>query len=66
MARRRFFVEQVCGGRAVLRGEEAHHLTRVLRVEPGQQFEVSDNRAVYLAERSETATLAALTQAWLR
>jgi 16S rRNA (uracil1498-N3)-methyltransferase len=25
-------------------------LTRVLRVEPGQQFEISDNRAVYLAE----------------
>lgn len=50
MARRRFFVDAVQSGRARIAGPEAHHLTRVLRVEAGQQFEISDNRAVYLAE----------------
>jgi 16S rRNA (uracil1498-N3)-methyltransferase len=37
-------------GAAELRGDEARHLTRVLRVEPGQKFEISDNRHAYLAE----------------
>jgi 16S rRNA (uracil1498-N3)-methyltransferase len=50
MARRRFFVERVEGARAVMEGEEARHLARVLRAEPGQRYEISDNRAVYLAE----------------
>ncbi len=50
MARRRFFVESVNRGRAEIRGEDAHHLTRVLRVEAGQKFEISDNQKVYLAE----------------
>jgi 16S rRNA (uracil1498-N3)-methyltransferase len=50
MARRRFFVDQVRAGRAQIQGEDAHHLTRVLRVEPGQIYEISDNRDVYLAE----------------
>src|SRR5271154_4483993 len=50
MARRRFFVDAVKSGRAQITGPDAHHLTRVLRVEPGQQFEISDNQAVYLAE----------------
>jgi 16S rRNA (uracil1498-N3)-methyltransferase len=50
MARRRFFVNEVSRGRAELRGEEARHLTRVLRVEAGQKYEISDNREVYLAE----------------
>jgi 16S rRNA (uracil1498-N3)-methyltransferase len=48
--RRRFFVEQVRNGRAELSGDDARHLTRVLRVEPGQRYEISDNRNVYLAE----------------
>lgn len=43
-------MDAVRGGAAELRGEEARHLTRVLRVEPGQLFEISDNRSVYLAE----------------
>jgi 16S rRNA (uracil1498-N3)-methyltransferase len=34
-------------------GEEARHLTRVLRVEPGQRFEISDNRVAWLAEVTE-------------
>lgn len=50
MARRRFFVEEIRNRRAVLEEETAEHLRRVLRVEPGQQFELSDNRGVYLAE----------------
>jgi len=50
MARRRFFVEQVRNGRAEIAGEEARHLTRVLRVEVGQVYEVSDNNRAWLAE----------------
>jgi len=50
MARRRFFVDRVHNGHAQISGEPAHHLTRVLRVEPGQKFELSDNHRVYLAE----------------
>jgi 16S rRNA (uracil1498-N3)-methyltransferase len=50
MARRRFFVDAVQSGRARITGPEAHHLTRVLRVESGQQFEISDNHSVYLAQ----------------
>jgi 16S rRNA (uracil1498-N3)-methyltransferase len=53
MARRRFFVDTPRNGLAELHGEEARHLTRVLRVEPGQRFEISDNRAAYLAEIAE-------------
>lgn len=48
--RRRFFVDEVRNGQAELAGEDAKHLTRVLRVEQGQRFEISDNRNVYLAE----------------
>jgi 16S rRNA (uracil1498-N3)-methyltransferase len=48
--RRRFFVDEVRNGQAELNGEDAKHLTRVLRVEAGQRFEISDNRNVYLAE----------------
>ena len=48
--RRRFFVDEVRNGHAQIEGEEARHLTRVLRVEPGQRYEISDNRQVYLAE----------------
>jgi 16S rRNA (uracil1498-N3)-methyltransferase len=50
MARRRFFVDQVRAGHAQIQGDDAHHLTRVLRVEAGQKYEISDNTDVYLAE----------------
>lgn len=50
MARRRFFVEEIRRGVAELTGTDAEHLVRVLRVEPGERFEISDNRNVYLAE----------------
>jgi 16S rRNA (uracil1498-N3)-methyltransferase len=49
MARRLFFVPEVHSGRAELRGEEAKHLSKVLRVEPGQLYEISDNEQKYLA-----------------
>lgn len=48
--RRRFFVEQVRNGHAEINGDDARHLTRVLRVEAGQLYEISDNQNVYLAE----------------
>ncbi len=48
--RRRFFVDEVRSGKAEIVGDDAKHLTRVLRVEPGQRYEISDNRTVYLAE----------------
>ncbi len=50
MSRRRFFVPQVSEAHAEIAGEEARHLTQVLRVEPGQMYEISDNQSVYLAE----------------
>lgn len=50
MARRRFFVTAIERGHARITGEEAHHLSRVLRVETGQKFEISDNQKAYLAE----------------
>src|SRR5579875_222507 len=50
MARRRFFVPEIRRGAAELTGADAEHLVRVLRVEPGQMFEISDNQHVYLAE----------------
>lgn len=50
MARRRFFVDKVRERRAVVGGETADHLRRVLRARPGERFELSDNRKLYLAE----------------
>ena len=46
--RRRFFVEQFTDGRAVLEGEAAHHLGRVLRAQTGQLYELSDGARVWL------------------
>lgn len=50
MARRRFFVEAIVNGKAEITGERAWHLSRVLRAQPGQRYEIFDNRRVYLAE----------------
>jgi 16S rRNA (uracil1498-N3)-methyltransferase len=47
--RRRFFVEQFDGDRAVMEGEAAHHLGRVLRAQTGQVYELSDGERVRLA-----------------
>lgn len=54
MARRLFFVPEVRRGSAELTGNDAEHLVRVLRAEPGEVHEISDNKRVYLA-RIETA-----------
>ena len=48
--RRRFFVDAFEADRAVLTGERAHHLGRVLRAEPGQLYELSDGASVRLAK----------------
>jgi 16S rRNA (uracil1498-N3)-methyltransferase len=50
MARRRFFVNSIHDSTAELAGEDALHLSRVLRAEPGERYEISDNLGVYLAE----------------
>src|SRR6266852_7292543 len=46
--RRRFFIEQFAGERAVMEGEAAHHLGRVLRAQAGQLYELSDGKRVWL------------------
>jgi 16S rRNA (uracil1498-N3)-methyltransferase len=45
--RRRFFVEKFTGQSAVIEGDTAHHLGRVLRAQPGQLYELSDGIAVW-------------------
>src|SRR5260370_1025972 len=47
--RRRFFVEQFAGNSAVMEGDTAHHLGRVLRAQQGQLYELSDGQRVCLA-----------------
>jgi 16S rRNA (uracil1498-N3)-methyltransferase len=46
--RRRFFVEKFEDHRALMEGEAAHHLGRVLRAQPGQLYELSDGQEVWL------------------
>ena len=53
--RRRFFVEQFGDGSAIIEGETAHHLSRVLRAEAGQLYELSDGTRVRLG-RIESVT----------
>jgi 16S rRNA (uracil1498-N3)-methyltransferase len=53
--RRRFFVEDFSDATAVLRGEAADHLGRVLRAELGQLYELSDGRRVWLAKIERVA-----------
>jgi 16S rRNA (uracil1498-N3)-methyltransferase len=48
--RRRFFVEEFQHDSAVLHGEDAAHLGRVLRAEPGQLYELSDGQSVWLGK----------------
>ena len=43
------------GGIAELRGDDAHHLARVLRAEPGQRYEICDQHSVWLAEIIEAS-----------
>jgi 16S rRNA (uracil1498-N3)-methyltransferase len=53
--RRRFFVEQFEDQHALMEGEAAHHLGRVLRAQPGQVYELSDGTSVWLG-RIETVS----------
>jgi 16S rRNA (uracil1498-N3)-methyltransferase len=46
--RRRFFVKQFAGKGAFIAGETAHHLSRVLRAQAGQLYELSDGNSVWL------------------
>jgi 16S rRNA (uracil1498-N3)-methyltransferase len=46
--RRRFFVERFSENTAVIEGETAHHLGRVLRAQLGQLYELSDGNRVFL------------------
>jgi 16S rRNA (uracil1498-N3)-methyltransferase len=47
--RRRFFVEKFDRDTAIIHGETAEHLGRVLRAERGQLYELSDGESVWLA-----------------
>jgi 16S rRNA (uracil1498-N3)-methyltransferase len=53
--RRRFFVEKFDHDTAVMRGETAEHLGRVLRAETGQLYELSDGSTVCLARVENVA-----------
>ena len=53
--RRRFFIEQFDASTAILRGEAAEHLGRVLRAEPDQLYELSDGERVWLAKVARVA-----------
>ncbi len=48
MARRLFYAQEWRAGRAILHGETAEHIRRVLRAERGQIYEVSDGERVWL------------------
>lgn len=43
-------MDAVEGGLAALDGEDARHLTRVLRAQAGQRYEITDSQSAYLAE----------------
>jgi 16S rRNA (uracil1498-N3)-methyltransferase len=53
--RRRFFVNQFASDTAVMEGEAAHHLGRVLRAQQGQLYELSDGRQVRLGRIEKVA-----------
>lgn len=53
--RRRFFVEKFDHQRALMEGEAAHHLGRVLRAQVGQLYELSDGAAVWLGRIDKVA-----------
>ena len=52
MSRRRFFVPAFDGSKATLTGEQADHLSRVLRARPGQLYELSDGKQLWLGRIS--------------
>jgi 16S rRNA (uracil1498-N3)-methyltransferase len=46
MTRRRWIADQVSGNRAILTGDHAEHLARVLRARVGQEFDIATGLAV--------------------
>jgi 16S rRNA (uracil1498-N3)-methyltransferase len=46
-------VDAIRGGMAEMSGDDARRLTRVLRAEPGQRYEITDGQSAYLAEIAE-------------
>ena len=46
-------MDAIRGGMAEVSGDDARHLTRVLRAEAGQRYEITDGQAAYLAEIAE-------------
>ncbi len=55
MALRRVFVDSIDAGRAVLNGDRAHHLSRVARLQKGEEVEASDGEGLFLATVSRAA-----------
>jgi len=53
--RRRFFVDQFSGDTAIIAGDSAHHLGRVLRAQQGQLYELSDGQHVRLGRIEKVA-----------
>jgi 16S rRNA (uracil1498-N3)-methyltransferase len=53
--RRRFFVDQFSDDTAIIAGDTAHHLGRVLRAQPGQLYELSDGQHVRLGRIEKVA-----------
>jgi 16S rRNA (uracil1498-N3)-methyltransferase len=53
--RRRFFVQQFGEGIAIIEGETAHHLSRVLRAHEGQLYELSNGKKVWLGRITKVA-----------
>jgi 16S rRNA (uracil1498-N3)-methyltransferase len=47
MTRRRWIADQVAGSRAMLLGEHAQHLARVLRARVGQEFDIATESKIY-------------------
>jgi len=47
MTRRRWIADQVSGNRALLLGEHAQHLARVLRARVGQEFDIATESKIY-------------------
>jgi 16S rRNA (uracil1498-N3)-methyltransferase len=56
MTRRRWIADQVLGNRAFLLGKNAEHLSRVLRAQIGQQFEIATGEGVRLGTVVEIQT----------
>jgi 16S rRNA (uracil1498-N3)-methyltransferase len=55
MARRRFIADVVSGSNAALIGSHAAHLARVLRAQPGQQFDLVADGKLYAARITTVA-----------